>query len=95
MMSRSRSRMHRDDVLMAAQELINGDRAAAYGESSDTQQRIATMWSGLLGVTVEAHQVPLMFIAAKALRASRNASHADSWIDIAGYAALGAEIGTA
>lgn len=85
---------YRDDILLEAQKIINGDRATDYGDNNETQQRIATIWSGLLGVEIKAHQVPLMFITAKALRASRNAKHIDSWIDIAGYAALGGEIGT-
>lgn len=85
--------MYRDDFLMAAQDIINGDRATDYGDSYDTQSRIAQIWSGILGIEVEPHQVPLLFIAAKALRASKNAAHTDSWVDIAGYAALGGEIG--
>jgi len=84
---------YRDDFLMAAQDVINGSRASEYGDNLETQSRIALIWSGILGITVEAHQVPLLFITAKALRASRNAAHKDSWVDIAGYAALGGEIG--
>jgi hypothetical protein len=85
--------IYRDDFLMEAQQIINGDRAEEYGDSFETQSRIALMLSGLLGVPIAPHQVPLIFIVAKALRASRNQSHVDSWVDIAGYAALGGEIG--
>ena len=84
---------YRDDFLMAAQDVINGDRATDYGDNFETQSRIALIWSGILGIEVAPHQVPLLFITAKALRASRNAAHVDSWVDIAGYAALGGEIG--
>jgi hypothetical protein len=85
--------MYRDDFLMEAQEIINGNRATDYGDNLDTQSRIAQIWSGILGIEVEPHQVTLLFITAKALRASKNAGHTDSWVDIAGYAALGGEIG--
>jgi len=84
---------YRDDFLMEAQQIINGDRAEEYGDSFETQSRIALTWSGILGVPVQAHQVPLMFIGAKAVRASSNKTHLDSWVDIVGYGALGGEIG--
>lgn len=85
----------REAVLETASSLINGDRADQYGDALDTHERIAGMWSWLLGereVELEAHDVALMMICVKLVRAIKNPQYADSWTDIAGYAALGAEM---
>lgn len=82
----------RGTVLRNANELINGDRAEMYGDASVAHDRIARVWSVILNTEVNAHQVCLLLAAMKMVRASVNPEYTDSWIDMAGYAALGAEI---
>lgn len=68
--------------------LIEGDRAEEYGDPSVNHQRIAKLWSGVLETNVTAHQVYLCMIAVKMSRLVASPLHRDSWLDIAGYAAL-------
>jgi hypothetical protein len=82
----------RETVLRNANELINGDRAEMYGDASVAHDRIARVWSVILDTEVNAHQVCLLLAAMKMVRAAVNPEYTDSWIDMAGYAALGAEI---
>lgn len=82
----------RDSVLDTAGLIINGDRAKEYGNAFDSFERIATMWSALLDQPVSPSQVARCMIALKLSRLTETATHVDSWVDIAGYAALGAEV---
>lgn len=88
-------RMKRDEVLSKAGELINGDRHTDYGEAYANHLRIARIWAVILGHEVEPAQVALCMLGVKVARLSNDIQKADSWIDIAGYAALGAEMGKA
>lgn len=85
----------RSDVLNTAERLVNGDRDQAHGQPAVTFQRIADLWSALLGITVTPAQVAQMMVLMKIGRLAANPQHADSWIDIAGYAACGAEVAEA
>lgn len=82
----------RETVLRNAEGLINGDRAAMYGDAHVAHDRIARVWSVILNQEVTAHQVCLLLAAMKMVRAAVNPEYTDSWVDMAGYAALGAEI---
>jgi len=84
----------RDYILSRARDLISGDRAAQYGDAWDTHARIGSLWGSLLNLDdpIPASEVAAMMICLKLIRAQRNPSYADSWIDIAGYAALGGEM---
>jgi len=68
------------------------DRGSAYGDASDNFQRIADMWSVIFGRRVTMKQVALCMSAVKMARLIETPDHADSWIDLAGYAALGVEV---
>ena len=90
--------MNRDEALTRAGELINGDRARDYGDASVNFGRIASLLSAQF-----AHKLTEDFTAADVaialthLKLSRLAvtpAHADSWVDAAGYVALGAELAT-
>lgn len=85
-------RASRDEVLQRAASLIGGERATTYGSAAESFARIAELWGTLLGAEVTATMVARMMIAMKLSRLTRDDAHADSWVDIAGYAALGAEI---
>lgn len=83
----------REYVLDEAKSLITGDRAEQYGTAYDTHRRIAQCWSGILGDrAISPAEVSLMMVALKCVRAAKNPQYEDSWVDIAGYAALGAEM---
>ena len=83
--------MRRDTVLQTAESLVNGDRDEEYGEPSVNHKRIAELWSVILDQAVSEQDVYLCMIAVKMSRLIHDSEHEDSWIDIAGYAALGGE----
>lgn len=87
--------MNRSEVLSIAEHLVNGDRDQAHGQPALTFQRIADLWSTLLGYTITASQVAQMMVLFKVARLASNPQNADSWIDIAGYAACGSEVSEA
>jgi hypothetical protein len=86
--------MKRVDILNTAAQLIDNDRAHQYGDAKSEFARVAVIWSDLVGTPVAVQDVALLMIALKLVRATRNSQHADNWIDICGYAALGGEIAT-
>ena len=81
----------RSDIIMKAEELINGDRNETYGDARESFGTIAKLWSVYLGVDVTAEQVAAMLVLMKISR-QRKSKHMDNWVDIIGYAALGGEI---
>ena len=83
--------MNRTELLENATVALS-DRGSAYGDASDNFQRIADMWSVILGRRVTMKQVALCMSAVKMARLIETPDHADSWIDLAGYAALGVEV---
>jgi hypothetical protein len=87
--------MKREQVLHQAGELINGQRHSDYGTAWENHERIARIWSVVLGVYVKPEQVALCMLGVKIGRLVNDIHKADSWIDIAGYAALGAEMAEA
>ena len=52
----------------------------------------ADMWSVILNYEVSLQDVYLCMIAVKMSRLIHDSEHEDSWVDIAGYAALGGEV---
>jgi len=80
-----------DNILKIAQDLIKGDRANDYGDKTITHSNIATLWSDYLGHPISAHDVAICMILLKIARL-KTAHKEDSYIDIAGYAAIAAEI---
>ena len=73
---------------LEALDLIEGERAESYGDAKENHARIAAMWSALLEKEVTPNQVYLCLIAVKMSRLVESPTHRDSWLDIAGYAAL-------
>ena len=82
----------RDYILEKAQELVGGDRKEAYGSAQDGFGRVAAMWSSYLGLPVDAGQVAMMMVLLKVCRTTSSPRKGDSYVDIAGYAALCGEI---
>jgi len=85
----------RKDVLGTADKLVNGDRNNQYGDPRQDFQRTAALWTALLGDQLtrplEDWQVAQFMAALKLSRISWTPAKEDSWVDLAGYAACGAE----
>lgn len=86
--------MNRADILDTALKAVTVDRAATHGKAEDTFGSIAAVWSARLGIEITSAQVAIMLIDLKTCRAWSNPSHADNWVDMAGYAACGGELAT-
>ncbi len=86
--------MTREEVLKAAAECVLKDRANTYGPPEDSFSIIAELWSAYFGLDMTSVDVAAMMILLKLARIRKSPDHADSWVDIAGYAACGGEIGT-
>nr|DAY37818.1 MAG TPA: hypothetical protein [Caudoviricetes sp.] len=76
---------------MTVDDLLK-ERGQAYGEASESFQRIATLWGDVLGILVTPQQVAscmIMLKVARLLAPTRDGSHdEDSVLDIKGYATL-------
>jgi hypothetical protein len=87
--------MNRADILATASEYVTIDRATTHGDAEDNFRRIADLWTAYLGVDdITSIDVAVMLALLKVARIRSNPTHADNWIDIAGYAACGGEIAT-
>lgn len=91
--------MTRHDILMAADQCVNGDREEDYGKPEDNFAMIAKLWSVYLsGIPREfnlgAMDVACMMALMKIARINSGRVKADNFIDLAGYAACGGEIAT-
>ena len=84
--------MKRNELLDTANNLVNGPRANDYGDAYENHERVAQLWSPILGQDVSVSQVYQCLIALNLARLSVTPTHIDSWIDIAGYASLAGEI---
>ena len=68
------------------------DRQNQYGGPENNFERIAQMWNGYLGTnSIKPWDVAAMMGMLKMARARFNPKYADNWVDLAGYAACGAE----
>lgn len=91
-------------ILREAEKLINGDRADTYGPPQESFGRVADLWNAMgfrmdtsrmiegSSRAVNATDVALALTQLKVSRIISSPDHEDSWIDAAGYIALGAEI---
>jgi len=83
------------DVLEEAKDLIYGQRADDYGDAQSNFQRMADLVNPIIRKAdgnLTATDMALVMIQVKIARLQETPDHEDSWIDIAGYAALGAQI---
>lgn len=82
-------------MLASAADAI-GARGAAYGPPDENFKRIAAYWTAHLGDRLRGVLTPADVAAMSALiklaRLAETADHADSWLDLAGYAACGFEV---
>jgi len=84
----------RVEALRNAASIITGDRDAQYGGPEENFERIGKIWSVILGVTITREDVAMMMVGLKVARyASKSGFQPDTWVDIAGYAGCGYEVG--
>lgn len=67
-------------------------RGKDYGTMRENHKRIAAIWAVVLERPVTPEQVALCMAGVKMARLVQSPDHEDSWLDLAGYAAVGAEI---
>jgi hypothetical protein len=67
-------------------------RERVYGPPAESFAAIAARWSLVLGIEVSPAQVALCLIDLKLARLTRDPSHLDSIVDVAGYAACLREV---
>lgn len=84
--------MKRVDVLEKAKQCVCGDRQQDYGNPENSFDIVAKLWSAFLGVDISACEVAAMMALVKLGRIKTGHSKDDNWVDLAGYAACGAEI---
>lgn len=87
----------RVDLLRQAASIISGDRDVQYGGPEDNFDRIAKIWSVILGISISREDVSMMMVGLKVARYANKDSgfQPDTWRDIAGYAGCGYEVGLA
>lgn len=84
----------RVDALRQAASIIAGERDKQYGGPEQNFDRIARIWSVILGIHVTAEDVSMCMVGVKVARyASKSGFQPDTWVDIAGYAGCGYEVG--
>jgi hypothetical protein len=86
--------MERRQILSEAIELTEADRNIQHGEPRENHERIAGIWSVILGQPITAHQVALCMAGMKLARLAYNPNLLDSYIDGAAYLAIAGEIAT-
>ena len=83
--------MNRLETLKAAAECVCGGREEDYGSPEDNFSVIAALWTAYTGTDVTPKDVAMMMALLKIARAKAG-SKPDTYVDLAGYAACGAEI---
>lgn len=87
--------MNRRECLETAATAVCFTRDATHGDADSNFRRIADLWT-FIGVSRDngslvPSDVALMMILLKVARQAHS-PYSDNWVDIAGYAALGAEL---
>jgi hypothetical protein len=88
----------RESILHTANDIIHGDREKDYGSPVDSFTRLAEALNLVLrpklaeGVELDAVDAAVLMIAMKLSRLAGGDRKDDTWVDLAGYSALGAEV---
>lgn len=89
------SNQSRFECLNKAAEAV-ADREGVYGKPEDNFLAVEKVYHALVGVlptgAAEGIWAVLFLCALKLVRAAAAPGHADNWVDLAGYAALGYEL---
>ena len=84
--------MTRRKLLEKATAIVCEDRNQQYGWPEDNFARIANLWTAYMGKIVTPVDVAAMLALLKVAQIhATNGKSADSWVDLAVYAACGAE----
>jgi len=81
----------RETILDDAKHAVCGDRDHQYGSPEDNFDQIARFWSIYLHTNLSSCDVANMMILFKLARNMTGEPKLDNWVDIAGYAACGAD----
>lgn len=77
------------NIIPLAEDILNGERQSVYGDPVESHEKIAALWSPVLGVELTAHQVALCMLLLKVVRAANSEElHLDSYVDMVGYATI-------
>lgn len=82
----------RGKILAEADRLTHADRNATHGDPWVNHDRIARIWSVLLGITVTPSQVALCMVGVKLSRLVETPDFEDSFVDGAAYMAIAGEL---
>lgn len=85
----------RVQALREAASIISNDRNKSYGGPEENFERIAALWEMLFGIPFSNEDVAMAMVAVKMARYMNRGGgfQKDTWIDIAGYAGCGYEVG--
>ena len=85
---------YRIEALRQAASIISGKRDEQYGAPEDNFKRISKIWSVIIGIELSEEDIAMMMVGLKLARyANKSGFQPDTWIDIAGYAGCGYEVG--
>jgi hypothetical protein len=84
--------LSRAEILDKAKECVCGQREQDYGSPENNFGLIGALWSTYLGMLVTAADVAMMMALFKIARIKTGTGTADSFVDLAGYAACGGEV---
>ena len=84
--------MNRAETLAKAKDCVCGQRENEYGSPENNFSAIAAFWSVYKGIQFTANDVAMMMALLKIARIRTGTATDDSYVDLAGYAACGAEI---
>lgn len=82
----------REEILKEAIRLTHGERNRDYGTPLENHQRIADIWTVVLGHPVTPAQVALCMVGVKLARLAQTPTHEDSFIDGSAYMAIAGEL---
>lgn len=84
--------MTRRETLERALKCVCEDRQDQYGTPENNFGRIAKLWTAYLEYDLTSVDVSMMMALLKIARISTGTATEDSFVDLAGYAACGAEL---
>ncbi len=71
-------------VIQEATQIV-AKRGRDYGDPRPNHERIAAIWTVILGRKIEPHEVVLCMLAVKVARLVETPDHRDSMVDLCGY----------
>ena len=77
-----------NSVAAEAERIITGARRDAYGPVRESFERIATMWSAVVGRPLTVEEVAAMMVCLKVCRELGGKHHRDNLVDVVGYTLL-------